>query len=135
MRKALRSLSIVFSAGALGGFANCITVWLFGALKITGMFGVSIAPPLTPQMIYHRVTWGGIWGILFLIPLMQKRNLLRGILWSIGPTLIQLFVIFPVKAKKGIMGLGLGTFTPLFVILFNTVWGIVAAYWLKLIEE
>jgi hypothetical protein len=36
--------------------------------------------------------------------------------------------VFPLKADKGVMGLDLGVFTPLFVIFFNAVWGLVAAY-------
>jgi hypothetical protein len=131
MRSILHRLSVVFSAGALGGLANGIAVWLFGALRITPMLGVNIAPALTPSMIYHRVVWGGIWGILFLVPVFQERYIIRGILWSLGPTLVQLFVVFPLKAQKGMMGLALGTLTPLFVILFNAIWGIVAAYWIK----
>jgi hypothetical protein len=52
----------------------------------------------------------------------------QGLLLSLGPTLVQLFIVFPLKADKGVMGLDLGVFTPLFVIFFNAVWGLVAAY-------
>ena len=31
------------------------------------------------------------------------------------------------------MGMDLGSLTPLFVLLFNAVWGLGAAYWLKMI--
>ena len=44
---------------------------------------------------------------------------------------VQLFVVFPMKANKGIMGLDLGLLTPLFVIVFNAMWGWTAAIWLK----
>jgi hypothetical protein len=53
-----------------------------------------------------------------------------GLLWSLGPTAIQLFVVFPTKAGKGMMGLELGTLTPVFVLFFNFVWGFFAALWL-----
>ncbi|MGA1796097.1 MAG: hypothetical protein ACMUIL_09580 [bacterium] len=135
MRSVLRRISVVFSAGALGGLANGIAVWLFGVLSITRLLGVGIAPALTAPMIYHRVTWGGIWGMLFLIPIVKERYLIRGILWSLGPTVVQLFVVFPLKVQKGMLGLDLGTLTPVFVILFNAIWGIVAAYWLKYAGE
>jgi hypothetical protein len=52
----------------------------------------------------------------------------QGLLLSLGPTLVQLFIVFPLKADKGVMGLDLGVFTPLVVIFFNAVWGLVAAY-------
>jgi len=91
---------------------------------------VSIAPALTPGWLYPRIVWGGIWGALFLLPL-KGGPATRGIIWSIGPTLVQLFVVFPYKAGKGMMGLELGTLTPLIVVILNIVWGIAAAYYLK----
>ncbi len=52
-----------------------------------------------------------------------------------GPTLVQLFIVFPLVAKKGMLGLQLGTVTPLFVVFFNIIWGLAAAYWLHFIED
>jgi len=34
-------------------------------------------------------------------------------------------------ADKGVGGLALGALTPLFVLFFNAVWGVVAAWWLE----
>jgi hypothetical protein len=45
---------------------------------------------------------------------------------------MQLFYVFPVQAHKGIGGLELGLLTPLLVVFFNWVWGVVTAYTLKL---
>jgi len=44
---------------------------------------------------------------------------------------VQLFVVFPMIAHKGMVGLDLGLLTPLFVIFFNWVWGIIAALSIK----
>jgi hypothetical protein len=44
---------------------------------------------------------------------------------------VQLFVVFPLKAGKGYMGLDLGTLTPLLVFIFNAIWGIATAIWLR----
>ena len=127
-----KNLSLVFAAGCLGGFLNSITVWLFGIAGITALFNVQIAPTLTAAWLYPRIVWGGIWGFLFLLPFFPRKYLYKGILLSLLPTLIQLFVVFPLKANKGIMGIELGSLTPIFVILFNCVWGITAAFWLKI---
>jgi hypothetical protein len=126
-----KKLSLVFSAGCLGGLLNSLAVWLFGFVGITTMLGVMIAPQLSAPWLYPRIVWGGIWGILFLLPVMLKHPLARGLIFSLGPTLVQLFVVFPLKAHKGAMGLELGTLTPLFVIFFNAIWGLAAAYWLQ----
>jgi len=97
------------------------------------MLGVKIAPSLTPQWLYGRIVWGGLWGILFLIPLLQQHHVIRGLVWSLGPTIIQLVIVFPAKANAGLLGLDLGVLTPLFVVFFNAVWGVTAAYWLWLV--
>jgi hypothetical protein len=48
----------------------------------------------------------------------------------LGPTIVQLFVIFPNYVNKGMLGIELGTLTPAFVLFFNAVWGVAAALWL-----
>jgi len=125
-------VSLVFSAGSVGGVINSLAVWLFGRTGITGAFGVSIAPELTAPWIYPRIVWGGLWGFLFLLPLLRDRPFVKGILLSLGPTMVQLFIVFPIRAQKGMMGLELGVLTPLFVFIFNAFWGLAAIYWLVL---
>ena len=131
MRNLSKNISMVFAAGCLGGLVNSLAVWIFGDLGINAVLGVRIAPALTPQWLYPRIIWGGIWGLLFLLPLMRSRILSRGIIFSLGPTLVQLFVVLPLKAGKGYMGLDLGTLTPLLVFFFNAIWGIATAIWLR----
>jgi hypothetical protein len=131
MRNLSKNISMVFAAGCLGGLVNSLAVWAFGDLGINAALGVRIAPALTTQWLYPRIIWGGIWGLLYLLPLMRNRILSRGIIFSLGPTLVQLFVVFPLKAGKGYMGLDLGTLTPLLVFIFNAIWGIATAIWLR----
>ena len=127
----MKKVLIFFAAGCLGALTNSITVWLFGEFGITASFGVSIAPSLTANYLYPRIVWGGIWGVLFVLPMLQSKLLLKGTVLSLIPTAVQLIVIFP-QAHKGIAGLDLGLYTPLFVLFFNWVWGIVAAIAIKL---
>jgi hypothetical protein len=131
MNNLSKKLSLVFAAGCLGGLLNSLAVWIFGDIGITSALGVKIAPSLSAPWLYPRLVWGGIWGLLFLLPLIQKRYLYRGLIFSLGPTIVQLFVIFPIKASKGIMGLELGMLTPLVVLFFNAIWGLTAAIWLR----
>jgi len=135
MNNSGRKISLVFAAGCLGGLINSLAVWIFGELGISSALGVNIAPNLTPTWLYPRLVWGGIWGLLFLLPLMQTRIFARGLIYSIGPTLVQLFVVFPMKANKGMLGLDLGLLTPLLVVVFNAIWGWTAAIWLKSIGK
>lgn len=130
MKGFIRRLSLVFAAGALGGLVNSTVIWLFGRAGITAELGVKLAPAFTPAWLYPRLVWGGIWGFLFLLPLAQNRPFQQGLLISLGPTIVQLFVIFPYQLNKGMLGLELGTLTPVFVLFFNAVWGVAAALWL-----
>tara|TARA_R110002074_G_scaffold145034_1_gene293304 strand:+ start:174841 stop:175233 length:393 start_codon:yes stop_codon:yes gene_type:complete len=127
----MNKLMIFFTAGCIGALANSLVVWQFGQLGITSMFDVAIAPSFTPNWLYPRIVWGGLWGLLFMLPMLQSKLLLKGTILSIFPTIIQLFVIFPMKADKGMAGLDLGLYTPLFVLFFNWIWGITAAISIK----
>ncbi len=124
----MKNLFILFSAGCLGGLANSMAVWLAGYYGLTLNYGVNIAPALSPEWLYPRIVWGGIWGMLFLLPLLKEKPLINGIVLSAFPTIVQLFIIFPYVANKGIAGIDLGQLTPVFVIGFNLIWGLVTAY-------
>jgi hypothetical protein len=135
MQNIARKASLYFAAGAFGGLANGLAVWLAGHFGITAALGVAISPSLSPPMLYHRVVWGGIWGLVFLVPLAVRAPALRALLYSLGPTFVQLFIIFPEKAGKGMMGLDLGTLTPAFVVIFNFIWAMAAILLLKAAKE
>ena len=131
MTNIFRTLSLAFAAGCVGAGANSLLVWLFGDLGINAALGVKIAPKLTPAWLYPRIVWGGSWGFLFVLPILRSSLLARGLLFSLGPSLVMFFVIFPMKAKKGMFGLDLGSMTPVLVLFYNGVWGVVAVIWLK----
>lgn len=135
MNFSVKNLSLVFVAGLVGGLLNCLAVWLFGWLGIAQALGVQIAPPLTTVLLYSKLVWGGIWGLLFLIPLGRMSFPVRGLLFSLGPSLVQLFLVFPIQAQKGVLGLQLGALTPLFVLFYNAVWGLAAGWWLNQVRR
>lgn len=129
-----RKASLAFAAGCLGGLANSLAVWGFGALGVTAAFGVAIAPDLAPQWLYPRLVWGGLWGLLLLLPVPGGSWARRGLVFSLAPSAVQLLVVFPAKTAAGVLGLGLGALTPVFVLLFNAVWGLTAAFWYRLVR-
>ncbi len=127
----MKKILIFFAAGCLGGLMNSLAVWLIGDLGIAKSLGVLIKPALTPAWLYPRIVWGGIWGFAFLIPIMKSRAFTKGTFISLFPTLVQLFIVFPYKAGKGMAGLDLGLLTPVFVLVYNWVWGVVTALTIK----
>ncbi len=129
------NMTIAFASGCIGGLLNSLVVWFFGTTGLTALLGVKIAPDLTPPWLYPRIIWGGLWGFIFLLPFFQNKYLYRGLLYSLFPSLVQLFIIFPFQANQGIMGVGLGRLTPIFVLFFNFIWGASTALWLKFISD
>jgi hypothetical protein len=130
MQLTMRNLSLVFVAGCWGALWNSLALWLCGWLGINAGLGIHIAPALTPAFLYPRLVWGGLWGLLFLLPLGGWSFPARGLIFSLGPTLVQLFVVFP-HAHKGAMGLELGSLTPLLAVFCNAIWGYTAGWWLS----
>lgn len=132
MKFSIKNISLTFTAGCVGGLINMFAIWLSGLSGITKALGVQIAPHLSPPWLYNRLVWGGLWGLLFLLPTRNLSYPIRGLLYSLVPCLVQLFVVFPFQAHKGALGLQLGYLTPAFVLFFNAVWGLAAGFWLQL---
>jgi len=135
MKRFVIKTGLVFTAGCLGGLLNSFAVWFLGQKGVPALLEVKIAPHWSAAWLYPRLVWGGIWGALFLLPVLRKSVFGRGLLFSLGPTLVQLFYVFPMVAGKGMLGLALGDFTPIFVFFYNLVWGITAAAWLSMADE
>jgi hypothetical protein len=131
MKVFLRRLSAAFAAGAAGGLLNGITVWASGEYGLTRMAHVRLAPALTPGFLYPRVVWGGLWAFVLLLPVLERSPGWRVVVLALLPTLAQLFWFFPRTTPYGMLGLGLGTLMPLFVLLFNLVWALVAVAWYR----
>ncbi|MEA4856245.1 hypothetical protein [Solidesulfovibrio sp.] len=135
MRNIFGWTSLCFTAGLVGGFANSLALWMAGQYGWTAALGVNVAPSWTLAWLYPRLVWGGIWGLLFLPRWMADSVFWRGVLASLGPTLVQLLVVFPRQLDKGMWGRDLGEWTPVVVLVANAVWGIVAAMWLSLADD
>lgn len=126
----LRKISCGVAGGAVGALVDSFNIWILGKLGATSLLGIALQPKFTASWLYPRLVWGGIWGLLFMVPILEKRTVLRGMVFSIAPTATVLFVIFP-GMDRGMFGLGFGTFTPALVIFLNFIWGIVASFWYK----
>ena len=138
MRKTIRSLSLAFTAGVIGAFIYSVTAHFFGAWGVTEALGVKLAYKLTPESLYPRLVWGGLFGLLLLVPVLEKWYCIyRGLLLGVLLSLIHLFIIFPYMSHKGFLGvkISLSSPAPIFVVFYNALWGIVAAFWLDYTRE
>lgn len=124
----IRKVSVAFTGGALGGFVDSFNIWFMGKIGISDLIGLSMKPDFTAPWLYQRMVWGGIWMLLLLLPLLKKKVLLRGCLFSLLPSAMMLFMVLP-EMGKGMLGLGFGAVTPVVVVGLNCIYGIVASLW------
>lgn len=122
----MKKLMIFFAAGAIGALLSSLVMWQFGQQGISQSLGVAIAPSLSAHWLYPRIVWGGLWGLLFALPMMNARLLTKGTVLSLIPSAVQLFIVLP-NAGKGVAGLEMGLYTPALIVFFNWVWGVAAA--------
>lgn len=137
MNRSSALLAVCFSAGLLGALANSCAAWLSAKWGLTALADVAMAPEFTRQWLYPRLVWGGVWGLAYFVSVKvprTRRHWIRKGLWiSLLPTTIQLLFIFPYRTTHGMLGLGLGTLTPLFVLAYNLVWGFFTGIFTRLL--
>lgn len=128
----MKKVLLCFAAGCVGGLISSITLWLLGDLGVCKKLGVAISPHLSAGWLYPKIVWGGIWGFLFVLPLLRSGIISRGFFFSLVPTCVQLFYFYPIVSNKGLLGLELGILTPVLIFTINLLWGITAVLTLKL---
>ena len=130
MNQLIRKISGAFTGGALGALIDSINIWVLSHVGITTLLGIGLKPKFTMVWLYPRLVWGGIWALLLIMPFLTRRTVIRGMIFSLVPSAMMLFVVFP-GMGKGMYGLKFGALTPLLVIGLNFIYGIVASLWYK----
>ncbi|MGW8182043.1 MAG: hypothetical protein ACWGQW_25215 [bacterium] len=126
--KVIRNISLAFTGGAIGAFIDSFNIWSMGKVGISDLIGITMKPEFTAPWIYRRMIWGGIWMLLLLLPILKDRICLRGMLFSLAPSAMMLFLVLP-SMGRGVWGFGFGSLMPVVVIGLNFIYGIVASYW------
>lgn len=129
----LKELSIAFTAGALGALIITLLMWLEVKYGLANSLSINL-PNLSGQAlvlkIYKMVAWGGIWAFLLLLPLLKSKWFLRGIIFSLAPSIVT-FLYFAPKSGIGYFGIDAGYLMPLNILILNAIWGIIAAWWFE----
>lgn len=123
----LRRAALYYAAASIGGLAVVLTVWSFGRIGMPELFGVAIKPAFELASLYRAMVWGGIWGMIFLLPIPIRPLWLKGLLFTLAPVLAALMYFGP--ARGGMMfALDRGELAPFYIYLINIPWGLVTAY-------
>ncbi len=130
-------LAICFCAGMLAALCSSLVAWQSGQMGLPATLNVRMAPTLSPEWIYSRMIWGGLWGLVYFLavgPLKSRRHWARKGLWiSLLPTLFQLLVVYPYMTRHDWLGIDLGQLTPLFILAYNLVWGLCTGIFCRLL--
>ncbi len=124
MTRLFRQLSIAFAAGAVGVIGLGIFLVILRETGALTRLGIHVPPAPMPQFFYSRIVWGGLWALLFVLPVMTRQWLLRGVLVGVLASLAAIFYFNPAWKSAAFS----------FVVLIfvaNAVWGIVAAGWYR----
>ena len=130
-------IAICFCAGMLAALCSSLVAWQSGQMGLPATLNVRMAPTLSPEWIYSRMIWGGLWGLVYFLavgPLKSRRHWARKGLWiSLLPTLFQLLVVYPYMTRHDWLGIDLGQLTPLFILAYNLVWGLCTGIFCRLL--
>lgn len=129
MRHWLKYCALSYAAGTVGGLAMGGLVWACGQSALTAAFGGQLASAL-PHGLYARLVWAGLCGLLFVVPWARSSLLLRGLVWALVVSALQL-VILPLWHHSGPHILALSTLS---LLVLNCVWGLVTSAVLRLIQ-
>jgi len=79
----------------------------------------------------HLIFAGGLWGIIFLIPIYNRSPIKKGVTLSVLPWLSSAFIVFPFRMEMGWFGLGFGLGTPIWTLFFAAIWGVTGTLFLS----
>ena len=130
MSSTARAVALCFAAGAAAGFLKCVAAWLALRYGVAAQFGAHVAGSLAPAAIYPRVVIGGLWGLLFLLPMARNSVLVSGLLWGVVVAAAEL-VLFPLIGGRTPALLNM---TALFALLLWLLWGVLDALLLRWIR-
>ncbi|MFO0989101.1 MAG: hypothetical protein U1F37_17365 [Alphaproteobacteria bacterium] len=122
-----RLLTLGFGAGAFGAVILALVSAGLNALNVQALIGL---PPPAPEsylpLFYRAVVWGGIWGVLFAVPVLNRLWWLKGIIIGVLATLAILFYFNPAVTTPPMRFA--------YALVLNAIWGIAAGAWWALVS-
>jgi len=123
----LTRVALYYAAASLGGLAVVLTAWALGQAGVPDVLGVALKPKLELPWLYRAVVWGGLWGLVFLLPVNIQPLWLKGLVLTLAPVLAALVYFIPMRGGA-MFALDRGALAPFYIYAINIPWGLVTAY-------
>lgn len=127
----LRNILSAFGAGAAGGISNVVFLVVAAAVGLPALFGLTLPNFGTAAFLYKQMVWGGLWALVFLLPVVPRNWVTRAIIVALASASLTFFVFFPMGTTDGkgpgIAGLNIGTLMPVYVIFADLAYAFVAS--------
>jgi hypothetical protein len=118
---ALRLLTLAFGAGAFGACVLMLVAYALGRLGVPTQLGITMPPP-TMEFLYRTIVWGGIWGFLLVLPVLNRAWWLKGIIVGLLATVALIFFFAPPLQQGPLAQIG-------YIVVLNAIWGLAAGFW------
>lgn len=123
-----RLLTLGFGAGAFGAVVLGLVAFALGRLGVPEMLGLTMPAPKLPEAFYRAIVWGGIWGLLFVVPVLNRAWWLKGIIIGLLATAALVFYFAPGLRGGPVLGLVYAA------ALNGLVWGLSAGLWWAIVS-
>jgi hypothetical protein len=123
-----RQLSLAFAAGGVGVIALVVFLWIVRDAGVLTSLGLHAPKPKMPDFLYSRIVWGGLWALLFVLPVMSRQWLLRGLAVGVLASLASIFYFNPAWKNAAFSFV-------LLIFVANAVWGIIASGWYRAVSR
>ena len=117
-----RLLTLGFGAGAFGACILSVVAFALSRLGVPEQLGIAMPKPDMPAALYKTVVWGGIWGFLLAVPVLNRLAWLKGIIIGLLATAALAIYFAPPVGQGPAILLG-------YIVLLNVIWGIAAGFW------
>ena len=135
MVEAFKKLCQTFGAGALGGMVVAMVFVLMHETGVIDAMSVRYRPGFYMTVsnggfnvrtiwFYETVVLFGFFGLIFQLPWLKGSQLQKAGIAMLLPTAFHLLYAFP-NQDYGLFGIGLGSFTFVFILVFNFIWALV----------
>lgn len=135
----IKKIASGYFGGALSATLLTGLIWLLVQLSVLSKFNISWSMPNNGSeflsLLYKNTFWGGLAGCVFLIPLLQQKKWLQGLVMSLIPALVMLFYYIPTELGGGLFARQLGTYAFAAVIISSWLWGFMTLWVMKQISK